>query len=108
MLFGVPVPEEYSLNKAELDEIIKEALNSAKERDIIGKEITPFLLGHVAKVTEGKSLTTSILFILFILTGITFYCMHLTRMCRCSVGEKERFSGGGRGFRIMSIGSPER
>lgn len=63
MLFGVPVAEEYSLNKEELDEIIKEALNSAKERDIIGKEITPFLLGHVAKVTEGKSLTTSILFI---------------------------------------------
>ncbi|KAI4464699.1 hypothetical protein MML48_3g00015715 [Holotrichia oblita] len=62
MLFGVPVPEEYSLNKNELDNIIKEALNQADNQGVSGKEITPFLLSRVAEATGGKSLETSILF----------------------------------------------
>ncbi|GJQ85626.1 hypothetical protein Trydic_g20176 [Trypoxylus dichotomus] len=60
MLFGVPVPEEFSMNKDVLDGIIKEALDRAESRGVIGKEMTPFLLSCVADATRGRSLDTNI------------------------------------------------
>ncbi|KAK9721514.1 Indigoidine synthase A like protein [Popillia japonica] len=60
ILFGVPVPEEYSLNKTELDNIITKALNQAENQGVSGKEITPFLLSRVAEATAGNSLKTNI------------------------------------------------
>nr|XP_022913649.1 pseudouridine-metabolizing bifunctional protein C1861.05 [Onthophagus taurus] len=60
MLFGVPVPEEHSLDENEIEEIIKNALELAKKDNVVGKNITPFLLDHVSKATKSKSLETNI------------------------------------------------
>lgn len=58
-LIGVPLPKEYELNKQEIDNAIEQAIKLAKERNIRGKAVTPFLLEHVLKASHGKSLIAS-------------------------------------------------
>lgn len=62
MLFAVPVPEKFALDENVINGVIEEALNDAKNKGVEGKEITPFLLGRIGEITEGKSLQTSILY----------------------------------------------
>lgn len=63
MLFAVPVPEADALDEQLLNEAIEQALKTAQRQGVTGKNITPFLLSAVAKITKGMSLKTSILFI---------------------------------------------
>lgn len=60
-VFAVPVPSNFAMDEGILNNIIEEALESARVKGIAGKEITPFLLAEVAKATKGQSLQTSIL-----------------------------------------------
>ncbi|XP_018564325.1 pseudouridine-metabolizing bifunctional protein C1861.05 [Anoplophora glabripennis] len=61
MLFAVPAPEEYALQPAIINNAIEEALKRNKEhRKVEGKDVTPYLLSEVAKITGGKSLKTNI------------------------------------------------
>ncbi len=46
----------------EMEDIIKIAIQEANQKGIKGKDITPYILSKVAKNTEGRSLSTSILF----------------------------------------------
>lgn len=62
MLFAVPVPEKNALEEQFLHEAIEQALEDAQRQGVAGKNITPFLLNAVAKITKGRSLQTSILF----------------------------------------------
>jgi len=39
---------------------IQQALNSAKEKNISGKNVTPFLLKHIADHTKGESLEANV------------------------------------------------
>ena len=55
-----PIPEEDALDEQEMDQIIELALKEAEEQGISGKEATPFLLGKVKELTDGKSLTANI------------------------------------------------
>jgi len=55
-LIGNPIPEEYSMPKEEIDDAINNALRQASDRGIIGKNITPFLLDAIKKITDGRSL----------------------------------------------------
>ena len=55
-----PIPAEYSLDEQYMDEIIRKALGEAEEKGIKGKDVTPFLLGKVKELTEGKSLESNI------------------------------------------------
>ncbi|MFC7365456.1 MULTISPECIES: pseudouridine-5'-phosphate glycosidase [Bhargavaea] len=55
-----PIPEEDELDPAFINGIIENALQEAKENGISGKETTPFLLGKVKDLTEGKSLVANI------------------------------------------------
>jgi pseudouridylate synthase len=55
-----PIPEENAMEESEINSIIESALKEAGERNIAGKEVTPFLLGRVKELTEGKSLTANI------------------------------------------------
>jgi len=59
-IIGNPIPEEYSMPKAEIDEAINRALRQASDRGIIGKNITPFLLDAVKNLTDGRSLEANI------------------------------------------------
>jgi len=55
-----PIPAEYAMGKDEIDAAINSALASADILGIKGKEITPFLLDAVKKLTEGKSLEANL------------------------------------------------
>ncbi len=55
-----PIPAQDALDENEMNSIIERALNEAEEQRISGKEATPFLLGKVKELTEGKSLTANI------------------------------------------------
>ncbi|SDW98715.1 pseudouridine-5'-phosphate glycosidase [Marininema mesophilum] len=60
VVLAQPVPEENALDEKEMDDIIQRALQEAKVKGISGKDVTPFLLGHVKDLTAGKSLSTNI------------------------------------------------
>jgi len=55
-IIGNPIPEEYSMPKEEIDAAINEALSKASAHNIIGKEITPYLLDAIKNITAGRSL----------------------------------------------------
>lgn len=55
-----PIPEEYAMDYDFITNSINEALKEAEEKGIKGKESTPFLLGKVKEITEGKSLDSNI------------------------------------------------
>ncbi len=60
ILIANPVPEEYSFGREEIDEAIESALRTADEHGIKGKEVTPFLLKEIVKITQGSSLKSNI------------------------------------------------
>jgi pseudouridylate synthase len=55
-----PIPEEDAMEENEMNSIIETALQEADQRNITGKEATPFLLGKVKELTGGKSLVANI------------------------------------------------
>lgn len=60
MLIGNPVPEQYAMDFNEMSAIIDKALADADAAGVRGKDITPFLLAHIVKFSEGRSLATNI------------------------------------------------
>jgi len=60
MLIGNPIPEKYAMNFDFINKKIDEAVNEAAVLGIKGKEITPFLLDKIQKLTGGKSLEANI------------------------------------------------
>ena len=60
ILITVPVPDEFAIETAEMEEILREALALATSMNIRGKEITPFLLTQMAEKSKGKTLTANI------------------------------------------------
>jgi pseudouridylate synthase len=60
VLIANPIPEEYSIDKKESDSAIEKAIQSADKKGIKGKEVTPFLLSEVNKITGGSSLEANI------------------------------------------------
>lgn len=55
-----PIPTNFQLDYKSINRIINEAVLESKEKRIIGKEITPFLLAKVKELTDGKSLEANI------------------------------------------------
>lgn len=55
-----PIPEEYSMDEAEINAVIEKAVQEAKDNGIEGKDVTPFLLGKIKDLTDGKSLESNI------------------------------------------------
>lgn len=60
ILLTVPVPTEFEIDSAELEEILARALKSADAQNISGKEITPFLLAQMSERSGGKTLAANI------------------------------------------------
>jgi pseudouridine-5'-phosphate glycosidase len=56
-IVGVPVPKSDEISVAEH---IDKAVAEAAERGIKGKELTPYLLGRVGELTDGKSIKANI------------------------------------------------
>lgn len=60
VLIASPVPAEQEIATDEMELHIQKALNAAKEKNICGKEVTPFLLKYIADHTKGESLEANI------------------------------------------------
>jgi pseudouridine-5'-phosphate glycosidase len=56
----VPVPEEAELPAEHLEEILRKALDQAADRNIYGRELTPFLLSSMAERSGGATLRANI------------------------------------------------
>lgn len=63
-LFCVPPPESIALDDAYVERIILTASQKANELGIKGKELTPYLLSEIAKITAGISVKTNVEFVL--------------------------------------------
>lgn len=55
-----PVPAEAAMQHEDIEGVIRQALDEAKEQNITGKNVTPFLLNRIKQLTDGKSLETNI------------------------------------------------
>ncbi|HEX8785655.1 MAG TPA: pseudouridine-5'-phosphate glycosidase [Telluria sp.] len=55
-----PVPQASSMQNAEIDGIIEQALGEAEQQGVKGKAVTPFLLARIKELTSGRSLATNI------------------------------------------------
>lgn len=60
VLIANPVPSEFEIVSDEMETYIQQALKAAKEKNISGKEVTPFLLQYIASHTQGESLEANI------------------------------------------------
>ena len=60
MVVGNPIPDEYAMDPDYINANIDAAVKEANEKGIKGKEITPFLLDKIQKLTGGASLEANI------------------------------------------------
>jgi pseudouridylate synthase len=60
VLIANPVPAHQEIGADEIEIHIQKALDTAKERKITGKEVTPFLLQYISENTKGESLQANI------------------------------------------------
>ncbi|MDG4719970.1 MULTISPECIES: pseudouridine-5'-phosphate glycosidase [Thalassospira] len=60
VVIGNPPEADKALAREAIEGAIDDALADAKEQNILGRDVTPFLLARVTKLTEGKSLEANI------------------------------------------------
>lgn len=60
ILVTVPVPEQFEIDRGELETILAGALKLAATNNITGKEITPFLLSQMSERSGGRTLAANI------------------------------------------------
>lgn len=64
MLVTNPIPEEFSMDPAVINQAIDAAIEESKQKGIHGKETTPFLLAKIKEITGGDSLDSNIQLVL--------------------------------------------
>jgi pseudouridylate synthase len=64
VLIANPLPSSQEIPQEEMEKHIKKALAAAEEKNVKGKEVTPFLLQYLAEHTDGESLQSNIALIL--------------------------------------------
>ena len=60
VIIANPIQKEFSMDKNLIDKAIEVALEKAEDNNIKGKDVTPFLLSEIKKITGGKSLESNI------------------------------------------------
>lgn len=60
ILIANPVPEENEIPRAEMAGYIDAAIHKAGSAGIRGKDVTPYVLGTILELTDGRSLDTNI------------------------------------------------
>ncbi|GAA2960700.1 pseudouridine-5'-phosphate glycosidase [Streptomyces enissocaesilis] len=60
LLVANPVPEAEQLDPALHDRVLAQALEECRERGLAGQGVTPFLLDHLVRGTEGASLEANL------------------------------------------------
>lgn len=79
VLIANPVPEDKQVPAEEIERHIIEALTEAEKNHIKGKELTPFLLKHIAEHTQGESLQANI--------ALVINNARLAAKCACAFSE---------------------
>ena len=64
MIIANPIPDEYSMDEAEISAVIANAVAEAERLGVKGKEITPYLLDRIQRLTKGRSLEANIALVL--------------------------------------------
>lgn len=64
VLIANPVPLEKQVPAEQIEQYVQAALSDAEKQHVKGKEVTPFILSHIAKHTHGESLDANIALIL--------------------------------------------
>ncbi|MDU8926944.1 pseudouridine-5'-phosphate glycosidase [Alisedimentitalea sp. MJ-SS2] len=59
-LIANPVPKADEIPQSEMDPIIVRAIDEADAQGIQGKAVTPFILGRIFELTEGRSLAANV------------------------------------------------
>ena len=59
-LVANPISTEYETDLKEIADAIKRALEECKEKQIKGRDFTPYMLKRVAEITQGRSLASNI------------------------------------------------
>ncbi|MBS4043947.1 MAG: pseudouridine-5'-phosphate glycosidase [Chitinophagaceae bacterium] len=59
-LIANPIPKEFEVPAYEMEKYIQQALKTADEKNIKGKDVTPFILQFIAQETSGESLSANI------------------------------------------------
>lgn len=59
-LVANPIPQTDEIAADDLAPVIAQAQSEADAQDITGKQVTPFLLGRIFELTDGRSLTANI------------------------------------------------
>ena len=60
ILVANPIPITDSISKSEMEPIIEKASKEAKEKNIHGQALTPFLLRRISELTKGKSMKANL------------------------------------------------
>jgi len=60
VLVTVPVPKDFEVPSEQLQRVLNEALEDAERNGIAGRDLTPFLLSHMARRSEGSTLRANI------------------------------------------------
>ena len=56
VLIANPIPEAHALDAEAIEKRIGEAVLEARAKGVEKKDVTPFLLGRIVEMTEGRSL----------------------------------------------------
>ncbi|QBZ56426.1 hypothetical protein PoMZ_01332 [Pyricularia oryzae] len=60
ILFASPIPEQHQIPREEMDAVIKQAVSDAAEQGFTGSQNTPFILGQIRKLTDGRSVPANV------------------------------------------------
>jgi len=59
-----PIPANFEMEYSAINIAIDQAIKEAEQQKLSGKKITPFLLGRIKELTDGKSLDANIQLVL--------------------------------------------
>ena len=60
IVFGVPIPEEHEAVGTAVEEAVTRAVAECREKNVEGRDVTPFLLRRVRELSDGKSLEANL------------------------------------------------
>eukprot|EP01129_Flabellula_baltica_P014495 TRINITY_DN6947_c0_g1_i2.p1 TRINITY_DN6947_c0_g1~~TRINITY_DN6947_c0_g1_i2.p1 ORF type:complete len:408 (-),score=85.99 TRINITY_DN6947_c0_g1_i2:27-1250(-) len=60
ILVAIPIPEELAADGEIVETAIEQALDEVNQKQILGRDITPYILKRVAELTGGKSLEANL------------------------------------------------
>jgi pseudouridine-5'-phosphate glycosidase len=60
VLVANPVPAGDGIPRSEMEPHIEQANKEARQKEIHGKELTPFLLSRISELTRGKSMQANL------------------------------------------------